>query len=379
MRLQPQFLEFIRAIRPTDRHEEEWKTSSRTLRSRLTQDEDLKDIVVNSFLQGSVRRSTACRPKGDKRSDVDIVIVTDIDWNKEHPQAAMDRFKPFLDKHYKGKWEPQDRSFGITLSLVDLDLVVTALPTDPTIRDTLRRLYLSDAVTTVQSIEERLDWRLSRDWEEFRGPFTTLSKIEEAPEADWRPHPLMLPDRNVGDWGPTHPLAQIRWAAEKNRACNGHYVNVVRSMKWWRLEHQDDLPKYPKGYPLEHMIGSVLPDGIQSIAEGLTTVFETIRDRFVGHVALGVVPVLPDHGVPSHDVMRRVSPEDFAKFHAGVTAAAEKAREALDCDDAAQSGELWQALLGSSFPLPGPRGGDRTRGFETPAVAATPRPSERFA
>jgi len=45
-------------------------------------------------------------------------------------------------------------------------------------------------------------------------------------------------------------------------------VNVVRSIKWWRHEHADELPKYPKGYPLEHMIGHVLPDGIDSVPEG---------------------------------------------------------------------------------------------------------------
>ena len=42
-------------------------------------DEDLKDIIVTTFLQGSYRRSTAVRPKQGKRSDVDIVVVTKLD------------------------------------------------------------------------------------------------------------------------------------------------------------------------------------------------------------------------------------------------------------------------------------------------------------
>ncbi|WP_234840063.1 SMODS domain-containing nucleotidyltransferase [Sinorhizobium meliloti] len=62
MELKAQFNEFLRDIRPTDRQKENWKTGSNTLRSRLAADEKLNEIVVATFLQGSVRRSTAIRP-----------------------------------------------------------------------------------------------------------------------------------------------------------------------------------------------------------------------------------------------------------------------------------------------------------------------------
>jgi hypothetical protein len=379
MRLTPQFTQFISDIRPTDRQKEDWRTGSKTLRRRLAEQQDLKDIVVATFLQGSVRRSTAVRPTGDKRPDVDVVVVTSIDHAHETPRQAMNRFVPFLDQYYKGKWEPQGRSFGIELSYVDLDLVITALPSDPAARQALRELYKSDAVQTLSTLDEENDWRLSKRWMDDAAPGNVLlSEADETPAADWKPHPLWLPAREVNDWGRTHPVAQIAWTAGKNRRCNGHYVNVVRALKWWRLTHADVLPKYPKGYPLEHMIGTVLPDGIGSVAEGVTEALEGMARTWRAAAAMGQVPFLPDHGVPEHDVLKRLDADDFRAFINAADDAAGVARAALDSDDAAESGRLWRELFGPSFPLPGPGGGDRG-GFTRPAAPATPPRSDRFA
>ncbi|NRB55834.1 MAG: hypothetical protein HRU39_07620 [Salinicola sp.] len=378
MELRPQFESFLRDIRPSERNKEEWKRGSNTLRARLLADEDLSPLITNTFLQGSVRRSTAVRPTGGKRSDVDVVIVTTIDHKKEKPADAMARFEPFLERYYKGKWEKQDRSFGIEMSYVDLDLVVTALPVESkTSRDFLENLYRSQAVATDQSIEERSDWVLNKSWDPYQS--NSLATLLEEESSNWRKDPLMLPDRPIKEWGPTHPLAQIDWAAAKNRRCNGHYINVVRSIKWWRHVHADELPKYPKGYPLEHMIGYVLPDGITCVADGVVKALEGIRDKFSDDVAAGRVPFLPDHGVPSHDVLKRLTVDDFVAFHKEVSKASELARSAFDEVDKNASGELWRELLGSSFPLPGPGGGDRSRGFSTPTAAATPKQTDRFA
>ena len=385
MKLQSQFNEFLKDIRPSQRNQEEWKTGSNTLRNRLLADDKLSPIITTSFLQGSVRRSTAVRPTGGKRSDVDVVIVTKIDHNREIPALAMKRFEPFLDKHYGGKWKPQDRSFAIEMSYVDLDLVVTALPSDPSQRALLENLYKSQAVQTDLSIEERGDWVLNKSWSPIEENLGKALLTEDA--SAWREEPLMLPDRTVQRWGPTHPLAQIQWAADKNRRCNGHYVNVVRAIKWWRHEHADELPKYPKGYPLEHMIGHVLPDGIDSVAEGLVKALEGMRNEFGPLAQAGLVPRLPDHGVPSHDVLKRVTPQDFRPFMAHIAKAADLARRAYDEPDKDESGALWRELLGNCFPLPGPGGGDRPGGpsngdgpggFKKPVAPALPRQSPRY-
>ena len=379
MELKAQFSEFLREIRPTDRQKEDWRTGSNTLRSRLVADKDLSAIVIATFLQGSVRRSTAIRPTGDKRPDVDIVVVTDIDYQKTTPQQAMDKFVPFLERHYPGKWRPQGRSFGIELSYVDLDLVITALPADPASRQAMERLYRSNAVLTTNTIEEDTTWRLNERWQPTQ--FGAQPQVlDDAPTSDWRPNPLYLPDRDVGDWGRTHPLAQIQWTAKKNRACGGHYVNLVRATKWWRQQNVASVPKYPKGYPLEHMIGHVLHDGTASMAAGFVQVLESMRDKWLYSAVLGNVPVLEDHGVPEHNVLKRLSVDDFKAFHNAVSTAADRAREALESGDAQKSGELWQKLFGTKFPLPNPNGGDRNLGvFVQPTQPAEPKRTDRFA
>lgn len=384
MELKPQFKEFLAGIRPTDPQKENWRTSSSTLRDRLKQDEDLKGIVVSTFLQGSVRRSTAIRPLGDKRPDVDIVVVTTIDHRNESARDAMDRFVPFLEKWYKGKWRPQGRSFGIEMSLVDMDLVITALPSDQTSRDYMSRLYRSQAVETLDTLEEVRNWRLNEDWRPSLpnafGASLHAVEVADAPREQWQPNPLWLPDRDVNGWGRTHPLAQIQWTAAKNRANDGNYVDLVRAMKWWRQTNSDDLPKYPKGYPLEHMIGHVLTDGTSTVAQGLVQVFEAMRDHWAHHIAAYSKPRLADHGVPEHDVLKRLELADFRAFHKAASNAAATARDALGSDDAQASAKLWRELLGPRFPLPGPQGGDRTRsGFTTPAQAAVPTTTGRFA
>lgn len=384
MELRPQFRDFLASIRPTDRQKEDWRTGSSTLRSRLEQDEKLKSIVVSTFLQGSVRRSTAVRPLGDKRPDVDIVVVTTIDARNESAQDAMDRFVPFLERWYAGKWRPQGRSFGIELSYVDMDLVITALPADQDSRDYMARLYRSQAVQTLDTLEESRNWRLNEEWQPPRvdgfGQTVQDVLVSDAPRDQWQPHPLLLPDRDVNGWGRTHPIAQIQWTAAKNRANEGNYVNLVRALKWWRQTNQESLPKYPKGYPLEHMIGEVLRDGTMSIAQGIVQVLESMRDQWDVHARMGSKPRLSDHGVPEHDVLGRLEAEDFAAFHQAASDAAATAREALKSDDAQASAELWRQLLGSRFPLPGPQGGDRARyGFTTPTKAAVPSTTGRFA
>lgn len=403
MKLELQFRDFLREIRPTETQQEDWKAGAKTLRTRLAQDPGLKDILEETFLQGSIRRSTAIRPTGDKRPDVDIVVVTNIDYTQTTPQQAMDRFKPFLDKHYGGKWRPQGRSFGIELSYVDMDLVITALPRTVQLlnerqvasfadKDALTSIYKSAAATSLSTLEEDTSWRLNTRWQDSRsfsdldglnrelGSAVNESLKDEVTE-EWKSEPLWLPDRDTKKWGRTHPLLQISWTAEKNRKTNKTYLHIVRAIKWWRLEIAEKLPKYPKGYPLEHMVGHLLVDGADlSTAQGIVQVFESFRDKWLLVAKNHQVPVLCDHGVAEHNVLARLSPEDFEGFVEVVSEFAALARQAFNSTDPAESGRLWQQIFGSRFPLPGPSGGDRPVGhFVKPTVAAVPPTSDRFA
>lgn len=372
LELRSLFSSFLANIRPTTNHTGDMMTGYKTLKARLLGDENLSPIIVSTFLQGSYRRSTAIRPRGDKRADVDLVVVTKLMRGEYTPQQAMDLFVPFLNKHYKGKWEPQGRSFGIGLSYVDLDLVITSAPSEAE-----SAALKSASVTSTDTPEEVDDWRLVPSYVSFdeRSSPDAAWRLEKAKkEVEWKLSPLHIPDRDAREWDETHPLEQIRWTWEKNKACNGHYVNVVKALKWWRRIGPES-PKYPKGYPLEHLIGQCCPDGIGSIAEGVTRTLEAIANNYSTHAAYKLVPTLPDHGVPGHNVFHRLTGEDFAAFHALAREAAAIARRALDATDERESAEEWQKLFGDKFPLPAKsESGSREVKLGAAAAGGGPRP-----
>lgn len=376
MELESAFSNFLKEIRPTENQKEDLKKGHQTLRDRLNSYEPLKKYIVSDFLQGSYRRATAVRPKGDKRSDVDVIVVTNIS-EKEFPEPseAMDLFVPFLDKYYEGKWRPQNRSFGIELSYVDIDLVITSAPSEVS-----EDLLKSESVRSDDSIEDASDWRLNKNWIQLSSrvirndAFEVLAKSER--EAEWKADPLRIPDRKVQKWEETHPLEQIKWTRDKNKNTDGHFVNVVKAIKWWRLIHFEEAR--PKGFPLERIVGDCCPDDIFSVAEGITLTLEKIVTDFKKYYDSKSKPFLADYGVPSHDVLKSLDTKDFLTFYEDVKSVAEKARKAFDSKTKKESHDIWREIFGSKFPEAPNDDSTKKASFSEPEGPANPGPN-RFA
>lgn len=337
------FRDFLKEIRLTDNQVNELKSAHTTLRKRLQEDEELSKYIETTFLQGSYRRSTAVRPKNGKRSDVDIIVVTKIDREECTPEEVLDLFEPFLEKYYPDKYQKQGRSWGIEMSHVDLDVVPTSAPSIAE-----QGLLENEVILSNAELEEMQDYALEilnkqqgvNNW--YQNYMLFMASAEDA---TWKNEPLYIPDTEAMVWDKTHPLEQIRWTQEKNQNCNRHYVNVVKSIKWWRKEKYPDV-KHPKSYPLEHLIGDCCPDGIQSVAEGITLTLENIVDNY------SEKPFLCDRGVPEHDVFGRLTEDDYNAFYEEVCEAADIARQAYDADSVETSAKLWRQLLGNKFPEP---------------------------
>lgn len=358
MDLVPQFNDFITEIRPTKAQRDDLRDGHRTLKKRLLADPKLAPIIVTVFLQGSYRRFTAVRPKDDQRADVDLVVVTNLDEAQYTPRQAMALFVPFLNEHYKGKWRAQGRSYGIELSYVDLDLVITSAP------GAVEQSVLKSLRSTEDVGED--EESLLKSWND--------AWLFEGRDQNVKTKPLRIPDRDTNRWEDTHPLEQIRWTQEKNKNTNRLYVNAVKALKWWRRLNPE--PKHPRGYPVEHLIGDCCPDGIRSVAEGVTLTLEQAVSRYAANAAAKTTPVLPDRGVPTHNVMHRVTGADFAAFYAKLKDAASLARRALNATTAKESGELWQHLFGDKFrPPPDDDRGSKSKGGFTERAAPTVVPS----
>ena len=348
MKINSYFNDFLSNIRLTSSQKDDLKRGHKTLRDRLAADDELKDIIISTFLQGSYRRSTAVRPLNGKRADVDVIVVTNLDRNEITPQQAIEKFIPFVEKHYKGKYEIQGRSIGIELSCVDLDIVITSAPSESD-----RELLKSSSVTSSLMLEDftnDYEWRLTKGWSD-PDPMKAFNFLAESVknQAEWKMEPLWIPDSEANSWDQTHPLEQIRWTRDKNKNTNKHFVNIVKALKWWRTLKLTDL-KYPKGYPIEHMIGDCCPDGVTSVAEGVYKTLQGIVDTYSSERLWGTTPVLPDRGVPEHNVWKRVSNDDFISFYDSVEEYAALAKEALEAETLKEQVEKWREFFGDKFP-----------------------------
>jgi hypothetical protein len=253
-----------------------------------------------------------------------------------------------------------------------MDMVITSAPSEA-----MQRVLAYRAVQSRGTLEEDRDFAIRSAWtekENRNAPYIweQIMKAEGQPLGAWSTDPLRIPDRTRKCWEDTHPLAQIDWTADKNRRTDGNYIHVVRALKWWRRRHPK--PKYPKGYPLEALIGDACPDGITSVAQGVVDTLEKLVERWEAHAAAPDTPYIKDHGV-NQNVLSRISPEEFADFHALLAPALKTARLAMEAEDKEISVVYWQDLFGPKFPDPrgmdGPDGGGGSGG--TPTGGFTPR------
>jgi hypothetical protein len=329
------FEEFLGAIRLPDDLRAKAKKAHTKLRELLESDADLQSILVTTFLQGSYRRHTGVKPDSGKKCDVDVVVVTRIDRARVTPADALNRFRPFLEKYYKGQYRLQGRSWRIIDGDIELDLVPTSAPTEA------NEAFLREAAAA----------EFLSDLSDYRKDLERISKLREAQnEGKWRADVLWIPDRELKVWRETNPLAQIDWTIGKNYRTNSNYVNVVKVTKWWRKTAYDT--KHPKGYPLEHLVGANCPDGIETVADGFVLTAESIVHAYESHRTAGEKPSLNDHGVASHDVLGRLSVAEFAEFYDEVVSMSRDARRALTEPDTTASVAIWRSIFGELFPEP---------------------------
>jgi hypothetical protein len=343
---------FLEKIRLTPELRDACRDAHNNLRARLLADPELNPIFISMFLQGSYARHTGTKPFGeDTHVDVDLVVVTNLDWKVWTPDLVVARFTPFLDREYPNTtanpkhWEHNDRSIKISPAgtPVTLDLVVTAAPSE--IQSEVLASFRETGIP---------EFRFETSGDPGSQPIQIREAAERLSKAflssEWQQEPLKIPSRDLKQWLETHPLEQLRWTQDKNDQTNGLYINVVKAIRWWRK--QNPQGEYPKSYPLEHFIGDMCPDAIRSVAEGATRVFERIRDTQHPSLFGRGVPVLHDRGVPMNDVFRKITPEQYRLFYDLASAAAAQARAALDAQTIPESASRWRDLFGPEFPAP---------------------------
>ncbi len=324
MTLTTYFSDFINNISLTNEQKEKLQEAHTGLQEFLAKDESIRDIYVTTFLQGSYRRSTALKPTNGEASDVDVVLVTTVDYKATKPSDFLKRIYDLINSHYH-HCRMQGRSIGIELGSVSMDLVpVAVINPSQEVPGSFIKMYRNN--TTLENL-------------------LGSSRLPESDSVAYSPdNPLMLSDRKTEEWERTHPLAQLEWTYQKNNRCNGNFLHVVKAIKWWH-KSQHPEQEHPNSYPLEHFIGECCPDYIKSVAEGVVKTLETM-------ILFTEKPNLPDRGVPEHDVFGGVTEAEYQSFYNAVCKAASLARKAYDSKEIDESATLWGQLFGSEFPKP---------------------------
>ena len=290
MKLAEYFRKFLSNIEPTPNQAREAASGHATLRSHLESDDNSKECVLDTFLSGSYARNTATRPV----KDVDIISVLDLDPSNNTPDAPLSFLQQVLREYYSSICR-QRRSLKITLSYVTMDVVPAVAP-----------------------------WGLESQ--------------------------LLIPDRDLSCWIPTHPKGHIAHATQLNAALKDRFVPLVKAMKWWRDDKISNARR-PASFLLEVITGIAVTGGsFDSMAAVVCGCFQSIRALYGANAAAESIPVVADPALAGNDVASDWPKEDFLAFMAAADKAADLSEAALKSQDKDQSIALWQAVFGTDFP-----------------------------
>ena len=337
MKLNSYFKDFLTKISLSENQISRIKTTHETLRDRLNKDENLSKKITGTFLQGSYKRYTAIRPKNNEKSDVDIVVVLNLDKYEIEPNKVFNEFRDFLDEYYDDKYTFNNKSIRISLTDIDVDLVIT-LPIDSS--NDFDKDFFN------KSIKEFNDEEIDSD--EIKKGY------------------LYLPNVNENTWIKINPTAQIINTTLKNKKTNGLYIKVVKSIKWWQRFNYPNLSV--KSYILERFIFECCPNDITCVSEGIYLTFQNMT-------TYNQKPYLNDFSLKTN-VFENISDEEYDEFYSKVCEASEISKQAyLEEDDADKSIRLWTELFGSVFD---DSETNKNSGFTRPNKKASV-PSGRFA
>ena len=293
MAKQADFDSFISRIEPSLTTIEYISSVQINLRDYLKKHADYKDIYVDSFLSGSYSKHTSIRPaKGDKKRDVDIVVVTKYKQSTDSRKVLEELLDVLLENTTYSSARIQHHSIGIELAQISMDIV-------PVIKDDLDELYY-------------------------------------------------VGDSSTGLWEKTDPKGHKEWSTRINQEHNCAYKPLVKILKWWRRIHCPTDIKMPKGITLEKIIADNLGDSTQSTEDFLIETMQNIIVAYKEDYAnANILPVLndPSPKIKDNNLLEGYTIEDFTCFINKI----EEHLELLNSNGTVN--DSWRSILGNEFPI----------------------------
>ncbi len=302
MKLNQHFKQFHRNIKLKKKRLERISSALSNLETVIDGDDQLSDLKIDLFQQGSVAIDTAVIPtKNGAEFDADVVSVFDIirrPRDKQDPQNVIDWFADRLRKNDGIKPQVKRRTRCVRL--------------------------------------------------EYAGDF----HIDIVPAHGGKTGAILVPIKtdNGWEWKPSDPRGYINWVLYIDRDLYDHkFGRVVKMLKHWRNLKMGEASA-PKSILLTAMLGYRIKcaDASQrpSDAESLVEVMEALNTDLKGH---NTKPRVNNPSMKSEDLAERWDDEGFMIFKDKFDWATQKARQALDENDRDRSIGLWQGIFGSRY------------------------------
>ncbi len=293
MATQSDFDKFLHNINPSPTTIEYISSVQNNLRDYLKNHEKYKEVYSETFLSGSYAKKTSIRPAlGDKKRDVDIVVVTKYGSSKNSKDVLDELKNVLLEKDIYKTATIQSHSVGIEMGSVSVDVV-------PVIAD---------------ENDDQLYY---------------------------------VSNSSDGTWTLTDPKGHKLWSTTVNQDHNNKYKPLVKIFKWWRRKNCTEDKKYPKGITLEKIIADNLGDSSLSTEDFLIETIQNIISKYKeDYVEKGENPVIddPSDKIEDNDLLKGYSLDDFSSF-------IDKLQEHADLlNDEGTENATWRKILGTEFP-----------------------------
>lgn len=316
MKLNDHFSKFLNNIRLNDTRIERITSALSKLHKFVENDGPLSEALVILFEQGSWAMGMTIRPQKDSDAfDVDVVLVLDLSKRPSDKRTPVEVVRWLAtrlrqDDDYREKVSEKKRCVRINYAG---DFHLDIIPA-----------YLYDK-----------------------------SNLNS---------PIYVPHKNggSGDWELSHPKGFMDWVSDINDTCGGRFRAVVQMVKHWRGLKIGEETR-PKSILLTTLLGQHAAQGCSSHAEMLVRTMENLDACLQ---KLTSVPIIWNPSLPSENLARDWTQEQFDIFKGKVNSATKAMRAALNEPDKAKSIEQWRKIFGNAFPLTTDEDVEEARGLK---------------
>ncbi|MDE3838760.1 nucleotidyltransferase [Bacillus methanolicus] len=258
--------------------------------NNFKEDEELKDLFLDFYSQGSYSTDTGVKPKNNDEFDVDAILLLNID-EKEEPKDILKKISVRIKSHkeFEDRVKVKDRCVRID--------------------------YAGDFhVDIVPAL-----------------PFENVIKI---------------PSKKENEWCQTNPVGFTNWCNAINSKTDGYFAKIVKIMKHWR---DDNVGKdtAPKSILMTTLIGNSFVKK-SSIAETLVETLISLVDQLECLLEEDEIYV-ENPSLEDENLARNWDHTKAGRFLKKVKNLKDDCQDALDDKDKESSIEKWQNIFGKSY------------------------------